>query len=708
MAILNSIRKRGVFLIIIIALALFSFILADVIRNGGFSSEKSLTTVATINGESLTRDIFMKQVEITQRNLGENGTTAQAINLVWDRELRNVLQQQQYDALGLAAQKEQLEESLRVGLASNPTFQDTDGIYSTQKVQEYIATVKATNPTAYQQWLDYENNLKSGALQTTYYNMIKAGMKSTLTEGEQEYRYQNDKINMQYVYVPYTSIPDADVSVTDSEIEAYIRKNATDYEQTPQVDVQFVSFSEAPSDTDIADAETAITSLLKDREVYNSNIKATEVLKGLENTQDYQNFINDNSDVPFQDRYFFKSDIPQAIAEDLFATPLNGIYGPYTLGDNNNISKVIGITQMPDSVQSRHILIRYQGSFRASDAITRSKEDAKSMADSIARVLKRNKKKFEAIAKTLSDDKSNSDKGGDLGYVGPGKMTKDFNDFIFDNKTGTLGVVETEFGFHVVEVQEQKNKQKAMKFATISKEIEASEKTLNEVFANASRFELAAQKGDFSQIAKEQELAVKPVNKIGALDATIPGVGNNRSIVNWAFGEDASVGDVKRFNILDGYVVVQLTRRSPKGLMSIAEASALVMPKLRNALKAKQIIAGISSEDDLDAVASSQGVSVQNATAITLAAPTIPGAGAEPEVVGAAFAKAAGETTRLIAGEKGVFKVRVTAVNNAPALENYASFAKQLNSAATPAVNTKVYQALKNAAEIEDNRANFF
>ena len=707
MAILNSIRKRGVFLIIIIALALFSFILADVIRNGGFSSEKSLTTVATINGETLTRDIFMKQVELTQRNLGENGTTAQAMNMVWDRELRNVLQQQQYDALGLTAQKEQLEEALRMGLASNPTFQDADGVFSSLKVQEYIANVKATNPTAYQQWLDYENNLKSGALQTTYYNMIKAGMRSTLSEGEQEYRYQNDKINMQYVYVPYTSIPDTDVSVTDSEIEAYIRKNAADYEQTPQVDVQFVSFSEAPSDADIADAETTITSLLKDREVYNSNINATEILKGLENTQDYQNFINDNSDVPFQDRYFFKSDIPEAIAEDLFATPLNGIYGPYKLGNNNNISKVIGITQMPDSVQSRHILIRYQGSFRASDAITRSKEDAKAMADSIAGVLKRNKNKFEALAKTLSDDKSNSDNGGDLGYSGPGKLTKDFNDFIFDNKTGTLGVVETEFGFHVVEVQEQKNKQKAMKFATISKEIEASEKTLNEVFANASRFEVAAQKGDFSQIAKTQELALKPVNKIGALDATIPGVGNNRSIVNWAFGEDVSVGDVKRFSILDGYVVVQLTRKSPKGLMSIAEASSLIMPKLRNAYKAKQIMATISG-DDLDAIASSQGITVQNATAITMAAPTIPGAGAEPEVVGAAFAKAAGETTSLIAGEKGVFKARVTAVNNAPALENYASYANQLNSAATPAVNTKVYQALKNAAEIEDNRANFF
>ena len=208
-----------------------------------------------------------------------------------------------------------------MGLASNPTFQDADGVFSSLKVQEYIANVKATNPTAYQQWLDYENNLKSGALQTTYYNMIKAGMRSTLSEGEQEYRYQNDKINMQYVYVPYTSIPDTDVSVTDSEIEAYIRKNAADYEQTPQVDVQFVSFSEAPSDADIADAETAITSLLKDREVYNSNIKATEILKGLENTQDYQNFINDNSDVPFQDRYFFKSDIPEGYRRRSFCNP---------------------------------------------------------------------------------------------------------------------------------------------------------------------------------------------------------------------------------------------------------------------------------------------------------------------------------------------------------------------------------------------------
>ncbi|MGK0387246.1 MAG: peptidyl-prolyl cis-trans isomerase D [Patiriisocius sp.] len=707
MAILNSIRKRGVFLIIIIALALFSFIAGDVIRNGGFSSEKSLTTVGTVNGETLTRDTFMKQVETTQRSLGENGSTAQAMNLVWDRELRNVLQQQQYDALGLIAQKEQLDESLRLGLASNPTFQDAEGSYSDLKVQEYIANIKATNATAYQQWLDYENNLKSSALQTTYYNMIKSGMRSTLNEGEQQYRFENDKINMQYVYVPYTKIPDTEVEVTDAEIEAYIRTNASDFEVAPQVDIQYVTFTEEPSEADIKDAEADIAALLDDEDIYNKNIDARETIKGLRNTTNYLEFVNDNSDVPFQDRYFFKSDIPVTIAENLFATEVGGIYGPYKLESTNNISKIIAEKQMPDSVQSRHILIRYQGSFRASDAITRSKEDAKTMADSLNAVITKTSSKFEELAKTMSDDKSNSDKGGDLGFSRPGKMVPTFNDFIFDNETGTVGVVETDFGYHIVEVLEQKNKQRAIKIATVSKAVEASEKTLNDVFANASKFELASQKGDFSEIAKSQELALRPVNKIGALDANIPGVGNNRSIVNWAFGEEATVGDVKRFSIPEGYVIVQLTRKSEKGLMSIAEASALVTPKIRNKKKAEKIMSTMIG-DDLNAVATSQSVTVQNATAITMAAPTIPGAGAESEVVGAAFAKAAGESTNVIAGEKGVFKVRVTAVNNAPALENYASYSNQLNSAATPTVNTKVYEALKNAAEIEDNRANFF
>ena len=75
MAVLNKIRQRSVFLIVIIALALFSFVLADVIRNGGMVSQKSQNTIATINGEDIESEQFARQVEAYQRNMGPNATT---------------------------------------------------------------------------------------------------------------------------------------------------------------------------------------------------------------------------------------------------------------------------------------------------------------------------------------------------------------------------------------------------------------------------------------------------------------------------------------------------------------------------------------------------------------------------------------------------------------------------------------------------------
>ena len=286
-------------------------------------------------------------------------------------------------------------------------------------------------------------------------------------------------------------------------------------------------------------------------------------------------------------------------------------------------------------------------------------------------------------------------------------MVAEFDEFIIANKTGTLGVVETDFGFHVVGVGEQKNKQKAIKIATVTNEVELSEKTLSVNFAEASRFEVASQKGDFAEMAKTAGIDLKPVNKIGELDSNIPGVGNNRSIINWAFDEENNVGDIKRFSIVDGYVIAQLTRKDPKGLLSVAEASVTVNPILRNEKKAKKIREAITGTTLVE-LAASQNVTVQTATAVTMSAPTLPGAGAELEVVGAAFGKSAGELTGFIDGKTGVFIAKVLAINNAPDLETYAAYANQLNGKIQPTVNASVVSALKSAADIEDNRANFF
>lgn len=698
MAILNSIRKRGIFLILIIALALFAFILSDILTKGS-GPGKDQDTVAIVNGTEISRQDFMQQVEATQRNLGPNATTAQAMNMVWERELRSTLLAEQYEELGLTVEKEQLNSAMRQSLANNPQFQNELGEYDEALVQSYVSSIKG-NPQLYGQWQDYIKNIKEAALQNMYINLVRGGLASTLAEGKQQYHFENDKINIQYVQVPYTKIADEDVSVSEEEIKQYISEHKSEYEVDKQIDIQYVFIAEEPSSEDIQAANDNVAALINDR------VELNDTIVGFKNTADDEGFVNLNSDQSYTDRWYFEKDLPQPIADTIPSMSKGDIYGPYQVGNSLNLSKVIAVEQLPDSVKSRHILIRYQGLQTASQDVTRSKEAAKKLADSLSTVINRDKSKFEALAAQFSEDNSNKDDGGDLGYVGPGRMVPAFNDFIFDNNEGTVGVVETNFGFHVAQVLEQKNRQRAVKIATVIKQIEPSESTINNVFSKATTFEVAAKKGDFEKVAEEQNLTARPVNKIGELDANIPGVGSNRSIITWGFEEETSVGDVKRFNTPGGYVIAQLTRKSPKGLMSVSEASSKVTPILRKKKKAEKIRQSISGST-LQDVASSQSVTLQTATAVTMANPIIPGAGSEPKVVGAAFGEKAGETTGLIDGEKGVYKVRVLAVNKAPELDNYASYVNQLN-AANNAVNSKVYQALKKKADIEDNRAKFY
>ena len=458
---------------------------------------------------------------------------------------------------------------------------------------------------------------------------------------------------------------------------------------------------ETPSDDDIQAAKDETLSLLKDRLEYNDTIP------GFAQVKDHAEFVNANSDLPFVDTWKFKKDLPSSVADSIYNLNVGEIYGPYKIDNTFSISKVIESKQLPDSIQSKHILIRYVGSVRAASDVVRSKEDAQKLADSILGVVKKDKSKFETLAATLSDDSSNKDKGGDLGYNPPGRMIPAFDNFTIDNKPGSLGVAETDYGYHVIGVVDHKNLQRAIKVATITNEIELSEKTLSDEFSEASKFEVGSQKGDFAELANTSGIDLKPVNKIGELDSNIPGVGNNRTIINWAFNEETKVGTVKRFSIQDGYVIAQLTRKDPKGLLSVAEASVSVTPILRNQKKAKKIRESITGTT-LEEVAASQNVTVQTATAVTMSAPTIPGAGAELEVVGAAFGKNVGESTALIDGKVGVFMAKVLAVNKAPELESYAAYANQINAKIQPSINTTIVNALKNAADIEDNRANFF
>lgn len=706
MAVLNKIRQRSVFLIIIIALALFAFVLADVIRNGGMSSQKSQNVIATVNGEEVSREDFARQVEAMQRNMGTNATTAQVVNQVWEFKLREVILKEEFDKLGINVGEAQVRQLLRTQLAGNPNFTNEAGLFDDNRLQEYVANLKATSPEAYQQWVAYEDNIAESARENIYYNLIRAGVGATSVEGEQAYRFANDNIDLKFVQVPYSSIPDSEVSVSKDEIRDYVKSHSKRFEVEKARDIQFVFFPETASAEDESEAKQVVEEALSSNVQFNAETNANDTISGFKNATNTAAFVNQNSDIPFQDRFIFRDQLNSAFADEIFNLEDGELYGPYKDAGYWKVSKLVEARQMADSAKASHVMVAWEGLPTAGE-VTRTKEAAKALADSLAGVVRNDKSKFAALALQFSDDVATKETAGDLGYFGPGQMIGGFNDFVFENTPGTVGVVETDFGYHVISVEEKTDEERAVKIATIARNIEPSEESLNNLYTQVTTFEMAARDNNFAEVAKTENMEVKTVRDIKPLEENIPGLGPQRRIVQWAFEDGVKSGDIDRFEIPGGYVLAQVTAVKKEGVMSAEDAAAVVTPILQKEKKAALIKEKISGSN-LAEIAKNQNTSVQNASAINLKNPTLAGAGSEPEVVGSVFSLEPGEVSKPIAGEKGVYIVELVAINKAPAMESYRSFANQETAVRRQEVTTRVFEALKETAEIEDNRAKFY
>lgn len=706
MAVLNKIRQRSVFLIIIIALALFSFVLADVIRNGGMSSQKSQNTIATVNGEDIEREQFARQVEAYQRNLGPDASTSQAVNMVWENNLRQVILEDEFEELGLRVEGAQIKALLRQEMSNNPNFTNEAGVFDEGRLKEYVATLKSSSPAAYQQWLDYETSIGKSARENVYFNMVRAGIGATLTEGEQVYRRTGDKVDIKFVQISYNSVPDSEVEVSKEEIREYMEENPKRFQTDASRDIQYVHFTEEASEEDEAEVKEAVTVLLESRVEYNPVTGENDTLPGFRDIENVERFVNDNSDENFQDTYLFREDLPSDHADELFNLEEGEVYGPYKDAGAWNISKMLDVAQIPDSANARHILVSYRGT-PIGQELSRTKAEAQELADSIIGVVRNNGSQFSDLAAQYSSDTSNKDSAGELGWFTSGDMVPAFNDYVFTNDEGDIGVVETEFGYHVIHIQEQTDKQRAVKLATISRSVEPSEESLNDLYTEVTRFEIAARNGNFSEVAAENNKEVRPVQGMQVMDERIPGIGSQRRIVQWAFEEDSEVGDVERFETRDGYVIVRLTSENKGGLRSVESASSTVLPILQKQKKA-EIIKNRIEGNTLSEIAQNQGAEVNNASSMSLDSPTLPGAGNEPIVVGAAFALEQGEVSSPISGNNGVYVIEVLQKTRAADMDSYRSYADREASRRRANINEQVFSALKNTAEIEDKRARFY
>ena len=705
MAILNQIRSKKIVLMLVIALALLAFVIGagDTLGNGGGASTKSM--IGEVNGEGIPREAFLRSVEGASRGAGANSSTLQIVNQVWNREVRNEILKQQFEELGINIEKDQIINVIKANpnFASNPNFLNEAGVFSEQKVIDFVRELKVTSPdVGYRQWQLQEDILINSSKENSYFNLIKAGVGVTLKEGEVAYKLETDKIDIKFVQVPYTSVADSTVTVTDKEIEAYINEHKDEFEEPATRSVRYVYFEEKYSEEDENNVKIAIEGLLADKIVYNETTKLNDTIPGFKNTLNVETYVNANSDIKFDSTYVAKAALPAQFADTLYSLNIGDVYGPYKDGDNYKISRMVDKSDN-GSVKVSHILIGYEGG-QSQPKEPRTKEDAEKLANELLEKAKRAPDTFADLAEEFSEDPGSATKGGTYDNVPKGQMVPPFNDYIFNNEIGDIGVVETVFGYHVIKIEDQ---YPGVQIATISRKVEASEETINNIYTNTSKFEMEVSDKDFAETAKASGYDVRPLENIKILDEAIPGIGNQRGLVQWAFNSDSSVGDIKRFNINNGYIVAQLTKKAKKGLTPLSTARARVLPILKKKKKAaliKEKNAGKSLAD----FASANNVSTRTATGLTMKSPTITGAGREPKVVGTAFTIDQGSTSDLIEGENGIYMVEVTKKDLAASLDNYSTYANTQKTLNRNRVNYAAYNAMKEASEIEDYRADFY
>lgn len=685
MAVLSKIRQRSFFLIIIIALALFSFVLADVIQSGTFSSDAN--NVGSVNGTDIDAQEFMQNVAMIEKQ-GQGTTSTQAINSAWEQEVRRIILSEEFDKLGLKIGGEQLINIIKQNpnLAQNPEFLNAAGLFDENKLKEFLKGIKnAPDQTQWLQWKEFEKSIERFAVEQMYNTMIKSGVYTTKAEGKFQHKLENDKVDFEYVTVAFSTVNDDQVKVTDAEIIDFMKKSPKKYKSDPTTSIDFVLVENKPSKED----EQAMVASIN------------EVKAKFDSISNVGEFVNANSDIKFDSTYVTKNQLPVEHQEALFNLPIGSVYGPYVYGGHQCISKMVG-RKANASAKASHILLSYKGAPQST--ATRTKEEAQALANTLLAQAKANPGNFAMLALTNSDDPGSKNNGGEYDNITPGQMVPQFNDFVFNNAIGTIGVVETDFGFHVIKVTDKYN---AVLMGTVAQKIEPSEATIDAIYTKASQLEADANENkDFAAVAKKAGFEVIPATNIKGFDEYVQGLGSQREIVRWAFNQDTEIGDVRRFDVPQGFVIAKLKDKNETGLLPLDVAKLSVEQLIKNQKKA-EIIKKKMSGTSLEAVAKASGASVQTAVGVSIKVPVVPNIGNEPKVVGKAFGLAAGKTSEVIEGLSGMFMVRTKTVTKAMELPNYKTYITQDRSQNQSYAVSKAYTALKDKAEIKDNRAKF-
>jgi peptidyl-prolyl cis-trans isomerase D len=720
MSIIQQIRERAAWLVFgLIAISLVGFLLMDARRSNFFGGDRG-TVVGVIDGQKVQVDEFNQQVnsiEERAKQQQQGGVVTdemreQIRENVWNRIVQESLLNKDYAALGMEVSPKE-ENDMLVGQDVIPEIRQafTDpktGFFNAQAAAQQINQIRSIYKSGPRKganadnsqyevarsfWEEEEPQFVQQRLEQKFVTLIANSAYVPKWMAEKENADNSQIASISFVNTPYYTIPDSAAKVSDAEITDYVNQHSDEFKQEESRSIAYVTFDASPTAVDSTRVRQELIDLSKD----------------FATTKDPGAFLaRVESETPYPDTTIAKSMTHVPFKDSVFALPKGGLFGPYLDGGNYVVAKLVDEHPVPDSVEARHILVATTDP-QTHQAIM-DDSTGKKRIDSIRNLIEKGGQPFDSVAAHLSDDFGTKLKGGKLGWFGPNKMVKEFQDFAFGHKVGDKGVVKSQFGWHYIQVTGQKNFEPGYKVAYLSRKIDASHETDMAASGLASQFAgVSRDARTFDDNLQKQHLQRLVAPDIAPSAINILGLGPNRQLVRWVY--DAELGNVSDpFPVGDKYVVALLTEINKTGTMPAAKARPRVEPILRNRKKAELIEKKLGSPATLDAAAGTSNQPLMHADTVNFSSGTIPNAGREPKVVGAAFDKALSgkPASPPIAGNSGVFVIRVEKVS---ALSNPNGDIQQQRFALEQQERQVAYQVLQQMtrlATITDNRGKFF
>lgn len=696
MALINKIRERSGLAVGVLAVALIAFIVGGDLMSssqGGGGLFGGDNKVGEIAGTGIDYQQFMEKVDIARTNYeNQTGRSANQQELqqlrdqVWEELIFSTAFTEEFEDLGLTVTPEELKEMVQGTTNLHPyvrqqfTDQQTQQ-YDRQRHMEFISAVANNQLPEAQKiaWDDFKKQLVQFRIREKYENLLTGSTYITKAEAKREYVSQTTKADAEYLYVPFYSVNDSTIKVTDGELSSYLSSHKDEFTGYNSRTFDYVVFQ-------IESSKEDSISMMSDLREY---------AKGLAKAPNSQAYASANSDIRYNNLRG-ASELPVEVVSALDNGIEGQIVGPFKEGQAYSIYKYQGRKMDKDSVRASHILVA-----------------DKTLADNLLAQVKAGGD-FAALAAANSTDPGSKDKGGDLGYFGRGAMVAPFDAAAFSNDGLVPDLVQSQFGYHIIKVTGSKSANK-YDLATISRVLTPSEATRNEVYQKAEAVRTKIKKAsDLADIAKQEGLVVFTADKVTPTAQSFNTIQEGREIVLWSYNDKTKVNNAsdRLFEINDSFVVAALKSKTDKENPGVEDFREELTTAVRNEKKAEIIKTKLKdAKGDFNSIARTFGAGalVESVTDINIATGMLNSAGIDPIAIGKIFGLPKGKRSDVFTGENGVFIVEVKNRTQAPEIADYTQYKEQLGQRfGSYNASTLANQLIRERANIVDNRYKFF